>query len=74
MSRPLVLLITLGECAKVTCTFLTWYCDYQVCYLVLCMEDPGIPKARYLEKPLKYLCIPGEVLNPKETPVGTALL
>jgi hypothetical protein len=30
------------------------------------VKDPGIPKARYSEKLLKYLCILGEVLNPKE--------
>jgi hypothetical protein len=38
------------------------------------MEDPGIPKARYLEKPLKYLHILGEVLNPREVLIETALL
>jgi hypothetical protein len=38
------------------------------------MEDPHIPKARYLGRPLKYFHISGEVLNPKEVLVETALL
>jgi hypothetical protein len=38
------------------------------------MEDPCILKARYLGRPFKYLCISGEVLNPREVLIETALL
>jgi hypothetical protein len=38
------------------------------------VEDPCIPKARYLGRPFKYLCISGEILIPREILIETALL
>jgi hypothetical protein len=38
------------------------------------VEDPHIPKARYLGKPFKYLCISGEALTTREVLIETALL
>jgi hypothetical protein len=72
MTTPLVLLITLSECAKVNCTSNLVPASTK--------ELSGIArgslwhtKGKVLRrKALKYLCIPGEVLNPKEVPIGTA--